>query len=135
MSDLCSFIFETIPANFCCSWGRLQHVFSVAILRLLRRLEDVLKTSCKTSFLEDVFKTSWRHVLKTSWRYVLKMCWRHDLKMSWRHVLKTSWRHYGGKPKYLLRISVSSKSKCVSSKSTFHKSIYDNSKTNPKCIN
>ena len=32
---------------------RLQHVFSVTILRLPRRLEDVLKTPCK-----DVLKTS-----------------------------------------------------------------------------
>ena len=32
---------------------RLQHVFSVTILRLPRRLEDVLKKSCK-----DLLKTS-----------------------------------------------------------------------------
>ena len=41
--------------------------------------------------------------------------------------------------KYLLGISVylsgNSKSKCVSNKSVFHKSISDNSKANPKCIN
>ena len=78
-------------ANICWSSRRLQHVFSVTILRLPRRLEDVLKTSWKTKncYAEDVLKTSWRHVLKTSWRHVLKM--------SWRHVLKTSWRHYGDK--------------------------------------
>ena len=69
------------------SWRRLQHVFSVTVLRLPRRLEDVLKKSCKTSwktkncYAEDVLKTSWRH----------------DLKTSWRHILKTSWRHYGEK--------------------------------------
>ena len=38
----------------------LQHVFSVTILRLPRRFEDVLKTSC-----EDVLKTSCEDVLKT----------------------------------------------------------------------
>ena len=85
------FCLSMIPANICWSWRRLQHVFSVTILRLPRRLEDVLKTSWKTKncYAEDVLKMSWRHVLKTSWRHVLKM--------SWRHVLKTSWRHYGDK--------------------------------------
>ena len=68
------------------SWRRLQQVFSVTILRLSRRLEDVLKTYwrrlAKTSWrcLEDVFKTSrktsWRHVLKTSWRHILETCSR-----------------------------------------------------------
>ena len=83
------------PANICWSWRRLQHVFSLTILRLPRRLEDILQDALKTSwktkncYAEDVLKTSWRHVLKTSWRHVLKM--------SWRHILKTSWRHYGGK--------------------------------------
>ena len=81
------------------SWRRLQQVFSVTILRLPRRLEDVLKTSWKTKncYAEDVLKTSWRHVLKTSWRHVLKTSWRHILKTSWRHVLKTSSRRLGGK--------------------------------------
>ena len=72
------------------SWRHLQHVFSVTMLRLPRRLEDVLKTSCKTSwktkncYAEDVLKTSWRHVLKTSWRHVLKTSWRCLEDMSWR---------------------------------------------------
>ena len=102
---------------------RLQHVFSVTVLRLprslkdvlQRRFKDVLKTSCKTSWRRlrrrnivtlntswrhvlrmcsrHVLKRSWRYVLKTYWRYVLKMCSRHVLKRSWRHVLKTYWRH------------------------------------------
>ena len=54
-----------IPANICWSWRRLQdmsrrrlqHVFSVTILRLPRRFQDVLKTSCK-----DVLKRSWRRL-------------------------------------------------------------------------
>ena len=51
-------------------WRRLQYVFSVTISRLPRRLEDVLqrcfedvlKTSCKTSWkrLQDILKTSWK---------------------------------------------------------------------------
>ena len=57
------------------SWRRLAKTF-------WRRLEDVLKTSCKTSwkakncYAEDVFKTSWRHVLKLSWSPI----WKTSLK-------------------------------------------------------
>ena len=53
------------------SWRRLQHVFSVTILHLPRRLEDVLKPSWKTKncYAEDVLKISWRHTLKASWRH------------------------------------------------------------------
>ena len=78
-----------------------------------RRLGDVFKTSCKTSwktkncYAEDVFKTSSRHFLKTSWRYVLKTSWRHALKTSWRHVLKTFSRRLGDKK---IGIAVSNKS-------------------------
>ena len=56
------------------SLRRLQHVFSVTIFRLPRRLEDILGDILKTSwetkncYAEFVFKTSWRHVFKTSWR-------------------------------------------------------------------
>ena len=35
----------------------------------------------------------------------------------------------------VFKTSGDNKSKCVSSKSIFHKSISDNSKANPKCIN
>ena len=115
---------------------RLQHVFTATILRL----RDVLKTFCK-----DVLKTSWRHlarrledVLKTSWK--TKSCYAEDvlktyleevLKTFLEVILKTLWRQ----TKFLLGISVSNKSKCVSNKSIFHKSISDNSNANPKCIN
>ena len=58
--------------------------------------------------------------------------------LRWRRlqdVLKTCdvWRHYGDKQN--TGISVSNKSKCVSKKSILQKSISDNSKANPKCIN
>ena len=56
------------------SWRRLHHVFSVTILRLPRRLEDIL---------QDVLKMSWRRLgrrkivtLKTSWRRLEDMSWR-----------------------------------------------------------
>ena len=40
---------QNIPANICWSSTRLQHVLSVTVFRLPRRLEDVLKTSRKMS--------------------------------------------------------------------------------------
>ena len=95
-----------------------------------RRLQDVFKTSCKTSwktkncYAEDVLMTSWRHDLKTSWRPILKT--------SWRPILKTSWRRR--QAKCLPGISVSNRSKYVSNKSIFHKSISDKSKANSKCV-
>ena len=115
------------------SWKRLQHVFSITILRLPRRLQDVFKTSWKTKncYAEDVLKTCLEDVLKTCLEDVLKTCLEDVLKTCLEDVLKTLWRQ----AKYLLGISVSNKSKCVSNKSIFHKSISDNSKANPKCIN
>ena len=97
------------------------------------RLEDFLKASWKTKncYAKGVLKTSWRHALKTSWRHVLKMSWRHVLKTYLEDVSKALCRQ----AKYLLGISVSNKSNCVSNKSIFHKSISDNSKVNLKCIN
>ena len=77
---------ECVPANICwswrrlqdMSWRRLQHVFSVTILCLPRRLEDVLKTSWKTKncYAEDILKTCLEDVLKTSWRCLEDISWR-----------------------------------------------------------
>ena len=55
----------------------------------------------------------------------------HVLKTFLADIFKTSWRQ----KKCLLGISISNKSKCVSKKSIFHKSISDESKANLKCIN
>ena len=91
------------PFKLVCSgtkWKRIRYHGNIPSWRRFQGLsQDVLKTSCKTKncYAEDVFKTSWRHVLKTSWRYVLKTSGKHALKMSRRHVLKTSWRHYRDK--------------------------------------
>ena len=49
------------------------------------------------------------------------------LKTCFEDIFKTSWRE----TKCLLGISVSNKSKCVSNKSIFHKSISGESKVNP----
>ena len=51
-SNLTLFFIGCNPANICWSRRRLQHVFSVTILRLPGRLEDVLQRR-----LEDVLKT------------------------------------------------------------------------------
>ena len=92
------------------SWRRLQHVFSVTILRLRRRLkdvlqrrledvlEDVLKTSCKTSWRRlgrrkiVTLKTSWRRLKDISWRRLEEMSWRGLEDMSWRRLGDMSWR-------------------------------------------
>ena len=102
------------------SWRHLQHIFSVTILRLPRRLEDVLKLSWRR-----LAKTIWRHLgrrkiitWRTSWRHLEDMSWRrleNVLKTYLEDVLRTLWRQ----TKYLLGISVSNKSKCASNKSIF----------------
>ena len=108
-------------------------------------LEGVLKASCK-----DVLKTSWRRLgrqkivtLKTSWRRLEDMSWRRLEDMTWRRLEDMSWKplkYFMETNKILtgdfcILILGFNKPKCVSNKSVFHKSISDNSKTNPKCIN
>ena len=74
------------------SWRRLQHVFSVTILRLPRRLA----------------KTFWRRL-----EDVLKTCLEDLLKILWRQT-----KYLLGISVYL---SQENKSKCVSNKSVFQK--------------
>ena len=120
------------PANICWSSRRIQDVFKSC-------LEDVFNSSSAFNFSSS--GTSWRciqdvleheqflrwsrlqDVLKTSLEDVLKTC--HE------DVFKTSRRF----TKCLLGVSAPNKSKCVSSKSIFRKSISDDSKENLKCIN
>ena len=101
LSKYCLTLYNIInyPANICWSWRRLQHVFSVTIFRLPRRLEGrkilTLRTSSKRlqdmsqRHLEDM---SWRSLEDMSWRRLEDMSWRRLEDMSWRYVLKTSWR-------------------------------------------
>ena len=84
-----SLLNTSTPANLSWSWRRLQHVFSVTILRPSRRLQDEKLLRWKR--LQDTLKKCLEYVIT----HVLKTSWRHVLKMSWRHVFKTSWRHYG----------------------------------------
>ena len=86
------------------SWRRLQHVFSVTIFG-----------QRKNCYAEDVFKTSWRHVFKTCLRHVFKTCLQDVLETKkWGYLYLKSLNGY------------------VSNKSTFHKSIPDEFKANPK---
>ena len=110
------------------SWRRLQQVFSVTILRLPRRLQDVKLLRWRR--FQDVFTTCLEDVLKTCLDDVLKTCFEDVLRTCLEDVFKTSWRQ----TKCLLVISVSNKSKCVSNKSMFRKSISDKSKANPKWV-
>ena len=56
----------------------LQHVFSVTIFRLLRHLEEVLKTSwrMKYCYAEDVLKTCLEDILKTCLENIFITPWR-----------------------------------------------------------
>ena len=67
---------EHLPANICWSWRHLedvfktclQHVFSVTIFCLLRRLEDM-----SSRRLQDM---SWKRLEDMSWRYLADISWR-----------------------------------------------------------
>ena len=76
-----------VPANICWSWRRLQHVFSVTILRLPRRLEDILQ-----DILEDKKLLRWRRLEDMSWRRLEDIAWRLLEGMSWRCLEDLSWR-------------------------------------------
>ena len=78
---------------------------------------------------------SWRRLEDVSWRRLEDMSWRCLEDMSWRPLkdfMETNKILTGD---ICILISGFNKPKCVSSKSVFHKSISDNSKANPKCIN
>ena len=77
---------------------------------------------------EDVLKTCLEDVLKTCLEEVLKTCLEDVFKTYLEDVLKTLCRETN-------TYWESNKSKYVSNKSIFHKSVSDISKANPKCIN
>ena len=100
------------------------------------------KLKIQQTFAGLVFKTSCKHVLMTYWKTkncypedVLKTCWRQILKTSWQHFLKTFCRL----TKCLLGISASNHDLLVNLnqylESISLKSIFHESKTNPKFIN
>ena len=79
------------------SWRRLQHVFSVTIFFLLRRLEEPCKDILR------LLKTSGRHparclgrwkiiTLKTSLRSLEDISWRRLEDMPWRRFEDICWR-------------------------------------------
>ena len=71
-------LLKHFPANICWSSTRLQRNNFTSSKTSWRRLEGVFKTFGKTKncYAEDVFKTSWRHVLKLSWSPI----WKTSLK-------------------------------------------------------
>ena len=73
------------------SWGRLECNFYLSSKTSWRRLQDIIvRPLTNTSwrlfrrYLEDVLKTSWRHLAKTSWRPL-----RDVLKTFWENVWQT----------------------------------------------
>ena len=87
----------------------LQHVFA-------RRLEDVLEDEKLWHWrrIEDVLKTCLEDLLRKCLEDFLKTCLEDVLKTCLEDVCKTSSRQ----TKCFLELSVSSKSKCVSNKSS-----------------
>ena len=68
------------------SWRRLQHVFSITNFRLPRRLQDFLKTSPKTSWMEDEKMLRWRRLEDMSRIRLEDISWRCLEDMSWRRL-------------------------------------------------
>ena len=112
-------VFKTQPSKhllvFKTSWRSLQQIFSITVLRLVRRLQEVFKTSHQTSWRRKIFCAEF-----------LKTCLVVALKIYLKDVSKTSQRQTN----CLLVISVPNKSKRVSNKSMFHKSISGKSRAN-----
>ena len=80
-------LMKTFEEVFLCYPARRQ---SITILRLPRRVEDIL---------QDILQASWRRLrrrkivtLKTSWRRLEDMSWRRLDDMSWRCLEEMSWR-------------------------------------------
>ena len=143
------FWFRTFPVNISWSSRHALKTYSTCLQR--SSFSSILKTSRNTSWrpsrglqkifedkkllrwrrLEDVLKTCHDYVLKIYIEDAFKKCLDDVFKTCLEHVFKTPWRQ----TKYLLEISISNESKSVSSKSIYQKSISDESKGNPTCIN
>ena len=122
------------------SWRRLQHVFSIAILRLPRRFEDVLKTSCKTSWRRlgrrriVTLKTSWRRLEDMSWRHLEDLSWRRLEDMPWKCLEDIPWRCLEDTMERNKMLSADLTNLYVYLTNLYFTNLSDNSKANPKCI-
>ena len=105
---------------------RLVFFFSIRLRE--NEISVVIYQPAQQTFvgLQDVLKTSYEDVLKKSWRSFQDLS--HVLEdqklLRWRRLQDMSWRRLQDvqrQTKFLLVISVSNKSKCVSDKSLFHK--------------
>ena len=121
------------------SWKRIQHVFSVRIFGLPRRLEDVLqrrfedvlKTSRKTSCKKDEQLLHWRRlqdILTACLEDVLKTC-LETFQTCLQDIFMMSWRKK--KRGYLY---LTNRNGYVSNKSLFYKPISDESKGHPESL-
>ena len=144
------------PANICWSWRRLplrhvlktssRHVFNTSSTSLQRNNFTSSETSWRR--LEGILLEPWRRlqdVLRDKKIVTLKTCRSRLKEMPWRRLEEMFWRCLEDMSrtrhedvmetnKILMGIYVSSKAKCVSNKSIFHKSIFDNSKANPNAL-
>ena len=137
------------------SWKRIQHVFSVRIFGLPRRLEDVLqrrfedvlKTSRKTSWrrlktsckkdeqllhwrrLQDILTACLEDVLKTCLEVVFKTCLEVVFQTCLQDIFMMSWRKKKWGYLYL-----TNRNGYVSNKSLFYKPISDESKGHPESL-
>ena len=80
------------PTKHSFSWRHTEDVFSVALFSLSRRLQDITARHLH----EDVLKTSWKrleeNVLQTRLEYISRRRLEDILKTSSRHLWKTSSR-------------------------------------------
>ena len=126
-----------ILSTFCRYW-----IVYAIIYELYKPENKLLTTQQKFVGLQDVFETCLEDVLqrrhrrpkivtlKTSSRCLEDISWRRLQDISWRRLEDMSWRRLkdmSWQTKCLLGIYVSNKSKCVSNKSIFHKSLPDES--------
>ena len=115
-----------------CFWTTFKHV--LVLKTSSTRLQHNNFSSSNTSWkrLEDVSQRRKIVSLKTSWRRLEDISWKRLEDLSWRRLEDMSWRPYREKQNTYWGCN---KSKYISDKSIFLKSVSGNSKANPKCIN
>ena len=75
-----------------CPWELPRSLTPVTMIRKKKSVSFLQQTSQQTFVgLQDVFKTSWRHVLKTSSTRLQRNSFTSS-KTSWRCLAKTSWK-------------------------------------------
>ena len=108
----------------------LENLFNTSSTSLFFVFQDVLEDEKLLQWrrLQDILKTCLEGVLKACLEDVLKICLEDVLKSYLEDVSKPSWRQKNG-DLHLTNVNV-----YVTNKSIFHKSIFDESKANPKSL-